>query len=63
MVDFEQLMNELINFQMKIYITAFGTLHRLTKSAHFIPIVDSISAKKLAKIYIREVDVHYMVLV
>ena len=30
---------------------------RLTKSAHFIPIAESISAEKLADIYVREVVV------
>ena len=32
---------------------------RLTKSAHFIPISESISAEKLADIYVREVVVRH----
>ena len=36
---------------------------RLTKSAHFIPIPESIYAEKLADIYIQEVVVRHGVLV
>ena len=32
---------------------------KLTKSAHFIPIYESISAEKLADIYVREVVAMY----
>lgn len=34
---------------------------RLTKNAHFIPIAESISAEKLANIYIQEVVVGHRV--
>ena len=36
-------------------------IDRLTKSVHFIPIVESISVEKLAAIYIREVVVWHVV--
>ena len=50
-----------MDFLMKLPMTARGVdsikviVHRLTKSAHFILIQESISAEKLAEIYLREV--------
>ena len=50
-----------MDFITKLPKTARGVdsiwviVDRLTKSAHFIPIQDSISAEKLADIYVREV--------
>lgn len=50
-----------MDFITKLPRTARGVdliwviVDRLTKSAHFIPIQESISAEKLADIYVREV--------
>ena len=50
-----------MDFITKLPRTAHGVdsiwviMDRLTKSAHFIPIQESISAEKLAEIYVREI--------
>ena len=58
-----------MDFITKLSMTTYGVdyilviVYRLTKSIHFIPIAESISAEKLADINIREVVVQYEVLV
>lgn len=55
----------MMNFIMKLPLTTRGEdsiwviIDRLTESAHFIPIHESISTEKLADVYSREVVEHH----
>lgn len=59
----------MMDFIMKLPMTTCGVdyiwviVDRLTKSAHFISIAESISTEKLANVYIRPVVVRHRVLV